>query len=132
VDEIPIVRHFIACESLEMSGGGITLHETIHAIVRLEGEVFPCERERLSPFALLTNGRGVHEFSIELTHFELGEERLVHPPWGPIQRDLGPDPTVVHGLPMNLRHLIFDAPGQYAFHLLCDGRIIAEEQLFVR
>ena len=110
----------------------MTLRETIHAIVRLPGEPFPCVRDRMALFALLTNGRGGHDFTIELTRFDRDDEKLVRPPWGPARRDLGQDPVVVHGFPIPLTNVTFPEAGQYAFHLLCDGQPIAEEKVVVR
>lgn len=134
MNEIPVVRHLIACLDIVFTPGalGVTLRDTIHAIVRLPGQPFPCVRAQMALFALLTNGRGVHDFSLELTRLDLGEERLVRPPWGPARRDLGQDPTVVHGLPIPLTNVTFPVAGQYTFHLLCDGKTIAEEKVSVR
>lgn len=134
MNEIPVVRHFIACLEIEpsASGRGVTLRDTVHAIVRLPGEPFPCIRPKIALFALLTNGRGVHDFTIELTQFDQGRDVLVRPPWGPARRDLGQDPTVVHGFPIPLTNIKFPVAGQYAFHLFCDGRPIAEEKVTVR
>jgi hypothetical protein len=134
MDQLPIARHFVACLAIEPSPGGrgVTLRELIHAIVRMPGEPFPCLRERMALFALLTDGRGMNEFTIQLARFDRGEEQLVRPPWGPARRDLGQDPTAVHGLPVTLTNIVFPAAGQYAFHLLCNGQRLAEEKIQVR
>ena len=134
MDEIPVVRHFIACVAIEPSSSphSVTLRDIIYAIVRLPGEPFPCIRDKMSLFAILTNGRGIHEFTIELSRFDRGEERLVRPAWGPVQRDLGQDPTVVHGFPITLGNIVFQDAGQFIFRLFCDGQAIAEEQILVR
>jgi hypothetical protein len=131
--EIPVVRHFLACLEVvvEPNGRNYTLRNLIYAIVRLPGEPFPCIRERMALFALLANGRGKHEFAVELTFFEQGEERSLRRP-GSRPVDLGQDPTVVHGLPIALRNVTFDKPGLYTFYLLCDGQRIAQEQVEVR
>ena len=134
MSEVPVVRHLIACLEIEASigGRGVTLQDSIHAIVRLSGEPFPCVRPKMALFALLTNGRGLHDFMLELTRFEQGQEHLIRPPWGPAQRDLGQDPTVVHGFPMLLTNVVFPDEGQYSFHLLCDGQHVADEKVLVR
>ena len=111
--EVPVVRNFQAClEVVTDSGGrGVTLRTLVHAIVRLAGEPFPCIREKLALYALLTNGRGEHDFSVVLTQFDSGEERLIGSV-GPARIDLGQDPVAVHGLPIPLRNLVFEEPGQ--------------------
>jgi len=131
MNEIPVARHFLVCMSLEIAGNGITLHEIIHSVILMEGDEFPAILESVSLFALLTNGRGEHFLSLELTRFVYGEERVIRQ-WGPYHRDLGRDPTLVHGLPMTFRNIVFSEPGQYAFHLVCGGHVIAESQIIVR
>lgn len=124
----------IACSEIEApaSGRGVTLRDLIHAIVRLPGEPFPCIRPNMALFALLTDGRGAHDFTIELAVFDRGREQLVRPAWGPVRRDLGQDPAIVHGFPIRLTNIVFPAAGQYTFHLLCDGQPVAEEHVTVR
>ncbi len=133
VPEIPTVRHFLACREVVLEAGGreVSLRNLIHAIVRLPGEPFPCVCEPMALYALLTNGRGEHEFAVELTLLEQGAERTLFRS-ASRRLDLGEDPTVVHGLPIPLRNVTFDGPGQYTFYLLCDGQRLAEEQMTVR
>jgi hypothetical protein len=133
--EIPVVRHFVACEAVvvdpDPASRKATLRNVFHAIVRRPGEPFPCICEAMALYALLANGRGEHEFAVELTFFDRGEERSLHRSQArPL--DLGQDPSVVHGLPMALRNVTFNEPGQYTFYLLCDGQRIAQEQVEVR
>src|SRR5687768_3898377 len=95
--EIPVVRHFLACAELEVSGDrGVTIRNLIHSIVRLPGEPCPCVREQMALYALLTNGRGEHDFAIELVYAGEMEEQVM---FKSQQRliDLGQDPTIVHG-----------------------------------
>jgi hypothetical protein len=131
--EIPIVRHFVACLEIikETDNRTITLRNLIHAIVRLAGEPFPCIREQMALYAVLTNGRGEHDFGVELEFFERGAERSVRRS-GSRRMDLGQDPTVVHGLPIPLKNVTFGSAGQYTFYLLCDGQRIAHEHVEVR
>ena len=131
--EIPVVRSFQASLEVEMdpSGTGVTLRTLVHAIVRLPGEPFPCIREEMAFYGLLTNGRGEHDFSVELSRFELGLEIPVSQ-LGPLRIDLGQDPLAVLGLPIPLRDVIFPVEGQYAFHLICDGQPIADAKIIVR
>jgi hypothetical protein len=67
--EIPIVRYFVPCLEIVVAPDrrDLTLRSLIHTIVRLPQEPFPCIRERMALYALLTNGRGEHEFAVELS-----------------------------------------------------------------
>src|SRR5262245_29920435 len=125
--ETPVVRVFVACEELDFDAGGkdVTLRKLFHRIKRLPGEPFPCVLEQMALYALLTNGRGKHQFGIALFFLDHGVERTVA---GPTHReiDLGEDPVAVHGLPVPHIKAIFEEPGQYTFALLCDGQRIAE------
>jgi hypothetical protein len=67
----------------------------------------------------------------ELTFLDEGVERSLRRSY-PRPVDLGQDPTTVHGLPIRMRNVTFDQPGQYTFYLLCDGQRIAQEQVEVR
>jgi hypothetical protein len=130
--EIPVVRYFVPCLEIVVppDGQDVTLRRLIHAIVRLPGEAFPCIREQMALYALLANGRGEHEFEVELVFFDQGFEHSRRRPGRRL--DLGQDPAVVHGLPIPLRNVTFGKAGQYTFYLLCDGRRIAEAQVEVR
>jgi hypothetical protein len=131
--EIPLVRFFVVCEEVIADSGQrkYTLRDLIHSIVRLPGEPFPCIRSQMALFALLTNGRGKHEIGIEWTIFEDGEEHLLRRP-APRPVDFGQDPTLIYGLPIPLKNVVFGRAGQYAFNLLSDGRRIAEAYVDVR
>jgi hypothetical protein len=130
--EIPVVRHFLACMELEVSANrGVTIHNLIHSIVRLPGEPFPCVREQMALYALLTNGRGEHDFAIELVYAGEMEEQTVFKSQ-PRRIDLGQDPTMVHGLPIPRMRVVFQRPRPYMFYLLCDGKRIGEEYIEVR
>jgi hypothetical protein len=131
--EIPVVRHLVACVDVVVQPGtqNATLQNLIHAIVRLPGEPFPCVCEQMALCAVLANGRGEHDFAVELTFLDQGVERTLHRS-SPRQVDLGQDPTTVHGLPIRLRNVTFHEAGQYTFYLLCDGQRIAQEQVEVR
>lgn len=82
-------------------------------------------------YAMLANGRGGHDFAIEMTLLERAVERTVYTS-SPRRVDLGQDPTTVHGLPIRMANVVFGQPGQYMFYLLCDGQRIAQEQVEVR
>jgi hypothetical protein len=133
VSETPTVRHFLACSEVVVEAGGrnVSLRNLIHAVVRLPGEPFPCVCEPMALYALLTNGRGEHAFAVELAFLDQGVERTIFRS-STRRLDLGQDPTVVHGLPIPLKNVTFNEPGQYTFYLFCDDRRIAEEQLVVR
>jgi len=131
--EIPIVRNLVACREIvtDLTANTVSLTDLIHVVDPLPGEVPPYIVEPLALYALLTNGRGVHEFAVELVRFDLGEERIVGRV-GPVRIDLGRDPVAVLGLPIPLRNVVIDRPGQYAFHLVCDGQEVADEKILVR
>lgn len=131
--EVPVVRHLIACQEVVVQPGSrnATLHNLIHAIVRLPGEPFPCICQQMALYAMLANGRGGHDFAIEMTLLERAVERTVYTS-SPRRVDLGQDPTTVHGLPIRMANVVFGQPGQYMFYLLCDGQRIAQEQVEVR
>jgi len=131
--EIPIARHFLACREviLDSTGRNVTLRNLIHAIVRLPGEPFPCIRPEMALYAVLTNGRGIHEFAIDLAFFDGVQSQPVFQSV-PRRVDLGSDPSVIHGLPIPMNNMVFDHPGQFTFGLICDGQRIAEERIEVR
>jgi hypothetical protein len=133
VTELPIVRHLIACLEVIISPDSrdVTLRGLTNAIVRLPGEPFPCIREELALYAVLTNGRGQHALAVELTFFHRGVEQTVRRS-APRVVDLGRDPSQVLGLPIAMRNLTFHRAGQYVFHLICDGQRIAQEPVEVR
>ena len=119
--EVPVVRHFVACRRIVSEPGttDVTLESLIHAIVPSAGEEYPILRPEMALYGLLTNGRGIHSFVLELARFDEGEEVLLFQ--SPVREiDLGPDPMAVLGMPIPLRNFVFESPGQYAFHLVCD------------
>lgn len=132
--ETPVVRYFVICRRAEVEPGAneVTLRRLVSAIVRLPGEAFPVIRPELALFAMLTNGRGAHDFSIELTLLDGGQERTVSPPFPPRRIDLGQDPVAMLGLPIPLRNIVFRRPGQYTFYLLVNGQRLAEACFEVR
>ena len=131
--ETPVVRYFLACREIEMekATGDTTLHHLIHAIVPLPGEHFPLQQTEFALFGLLSGGRGQHAISIEFTRFEMGEEVSISAPPARVV-DFGQDPMRVIGLPMDVNQVEFEASGQYAFHLLCDGHRLATVDILVR
>jgi hypothetical protein len=100
-------------------------------VAPLPGESLPYLVDPLALYALLSNGRGAHEFSVELARFDRGEENLIGR-IGPVRIDLGQDPLAVLGLPIPVRNLVFEETGQYSFYLICDAQQIAEEKILVR
>lgn len=131
--EVPVVRHFISCHEVVVQPGSrnATLQNLIHAIIRLPNEPFPCICPQISLYAVLANGRGEHDFAIEMTLLEQAVDRTLYKS-GPRRVDLGQDPTAVRGLPIRMSNVVFDQAGQYSFYLLCNGRRIAQEQVEVR
>lgn len=131
--EVRVVRHLIACQEVVVQPGSrnATLQNLIHAIVRLPGEPFPCTCQKMGLYAVLANGRGEHDFAIEMTLLEQAVERTLYKS-SPRRVDLGKDPTTVQGLPIRMTNIVFDQAGQYTFYLRCDGQRIAHEQAEVR
>jgi hypothetical protein len=131
--ESPIIRHFLACEEIVISSEGdrYTLTNLIHAIRPLPGFDYPRIQPLVCLFALMTNGRGVHSFQIELVRGVGAREETVYAT--PVrQYDLGSDPLAVLGLPIRIENVPFLSAGQYEFRFLCDNRIVARVPLELR
>jgi hypothetical protein len=133
MNEIPEVRHFLACEDITVSQSGIrhTLVEVFQTLHPQPGDTFPLLHTRTCLYTLLTNGRGVHTFAVELVTGVPGQETVIGTS-APMRFDLGQDPLVLYALPLRLPPIRFDQPGQYEFRLLCDGQVIAHEWIEVR
>lgn len=133
VVDSPVVRVFLACREIitEPDSGDVTLLRLIHAVRPLPGERFPIRQERLALFGLMSSGRGKQQISVEFTRFEKGQEVVLASPPARIV-DFGQDPVVVLGLPMELENVVFESPGQYSFHLVCNGHRIATTDIWVR
>ena len=130
--QIPIVRHFIACEQLQISPEGrYSLFNLIHAIHPIEGATYPRIHPEIVLFALLTDGNGEHEFYVEVIYWSDGEQQST---WKTkiVKLDLGNNPLHVHGWPIRLKNVLFSQPGQYDFVLWCDGSEIARETILLR
>src|SRR5262249_34239382 len=125
---IPVVRHLIACERIERSPDRrqYSLVNVIHAIRSLPGAPYSRIHPELCLFLMMTDGQGRHSFQVQLVF--LDDETVIHTT-PPIERDLGPDPLVVHGWPLTLRNVPFPRPGVYEFRLMSDGREIAREPI---
>src|SRR5947208_11016078 len=95
MNEVPVVRHFLACNDIQASGGNVTLTNVIHTIRPRPGDQFPCLQPLLCLYALLTNGRGEHEFEVSLVRATGPEETEVYRT-PKFRRDLGQDPMAVH------------------------------------
>ncbi len=118
MNEIPEVRHFVACEGVAPSSDGRhhTLNNVFQVVVPRVGDPFPLYHPMTCLYAILTNGRGAHTFAVELVRGVGPAETDIGRSAGLI-RDLGQDPLVIHGLPLRLANLIFTQPGQYEFRL---------------
>jgi len=131
--EIPLVHSFLVCRRIELDAArrDFSLHRLVYRVMPLPGEPLPYICESMALFALLSNGRGTHEFGLEQVLFDHGVEEVI---WQSDRRmiDLGMDPLVVHGLPIPLRNVLFPQEGQYAFCLQCDGQRLAQAELEVR
>jgi hypothetical protein len=127
-----VVRHFIACERIERSPDRrqCSLVNVIHAIQPLPGAPFPRIHPELCLFVQMTDGQGTHSFQLQLVFLD-EDETVIHTT-PPVERDLGPDPLVVHGWPLTLRNVPFPRPGVYEFRLMCDGQEVAREAIRLR
>jgi hypothetical protein len=128
----PVIRHFIACERVEVSEDGkqCSLVNLIHAIRPSPGAEYPLIHPELCLFVQLTDGRGAHAFQVQLVLLE--EEETTIRTTGFILRDLGQDPLAVYGWPLRLQNVVFPRPGLYEFRLLCDGRETARQPILLR
>lgn len=124
---LPVVRHFIACERIEKATEYYSLINLLPVIRGLPGATFPRIHPVLYLFAQITGGRGSHSFQIERV---FADDESTHTSKA-VMLDLGSDPLVVHGLPFRLKNVRFQRPGLYVFRLLCDGQVIATEQMVV-
>jgi hypothetical protein len=125
MNEIPLVRHFIACEEILIEAVNVTLRNIFHVIRALPGHPYPRIHPRLQLFALLANGRGTHSFAVECYRGVALDEVLIYRS-PTFTQDLGNDPIQVHGMPIRLNNLLFPQPGQYEFRLLCNDSVIAD------
>ncbi|MBX9583896.1 MAG: hypothetical protein K2X87_26655 [Gemmataceae bacterium] len=133
MNEIPEVRHWLACEDVTVSPDGLrhTLVDVFQTIRPQPGDAFPLLHPRTCLYAILTNGRGTHRFAVELV-VGVGDAEAVVGTSAVLTLDLGQDPLVIHALPVRLPPIRFDRPGQYEFRLLCGGSPIARELIEVR
>ena len=131
--ERPVVRHFSACERIDRSPDEFhtTLSNVIHVIRPLPGHGYPRIHPELGLFAMLTNGRGMHTLTVELTVGVGPGAQQVYQTRS-VTIDLGADPLMVHGFPIRLRNLPFPHPGQYELVLLCDNEPLAHELIELR
>lgn len=133
MNEVPVAWHFIPCLGIETSPNSrhVTVRELVHTIRPLGHEGYPCIRDAITLFAVLTNGRGSHRFTLDLVRFDLGQDVVA---WNGPSRvvDMGDDPLAVHGMPIPVRDLVFEVPGRYVFRLHCDGKVIAEAHVHLK
>jgi hypothetical protein len=103
--------------------------------VAIAGEK-PGPGERLLPeitlFAVLINGRGSHEFTIELVRLFAADEEASIRETAPVTLDLGHDPTELLVQPFPIRRVRFPDPGVYQFKLRCGGAEVAAATIDVR
>jgi hypothetical protein len=125
----PIVRHFIACEEVEQSGGNYSLLRIVHAIRAKIS--YPRIHPHIALFVMLTDVDGWHEFWVEWVLFDLGQQQSL---WTTkhVRLDLGSDPTWVHGWPIRLKNLWLPQSGEYELVLWCDGDVLARESISAR
>jgi hypothetical protein len=128
---VPVVRHFIACDRVERSpdGRSYSLIRLVHAIRPLPGAPYPRIHPGVWLFVQMSNGRGPSEFQIRLVFLD-DETSIYTTPT--VTLDLGQDPLVVHGWPVQIRNIFFRRPGLYEFRLTCNGREIAREPILLR
>lgn len=128
----PVVRHFIACEDVEVNDQTHlhSLRNVLHTIKLGAGASFPV-LFKLTFFALLSDASGVHDLAIRVSTLDATGEEVVRWETKTIATDFGSDPLRVHQqifrLPVRLPR-----PGRYDFHFLCGGEVVAKESLLFR
>jgi hypothetical protein len=127
----PVVRHFIACDRVEVSQDGrrVSLVNVVCAIRPFPGAGYPRIHPELWLFAQMTDGQGAFDFEVELL-FSDDDTSIFRAP--PVKLDFGDDPLAVRGWAKQLSDLLFEKPGLYEFRLLCDGEVIAREPILLR
>jgi hypothetical protein len=124
VNELPICRHFIACERVEQTAERtVTLHTMTVRIVPRSGEAYPLERKDQCFLAVLTSGTGRHQIHLGLRRGVGGFDELV---WRsqPGMIGMGNDPMAIRVLPFRFDWVI-EKPSQFEFIVYCDGLEIA-------
>jgi len=131
VNELPICRHFIACERVEQTADrSITLHRLSSRVIPTDGEAYPLVRPNQCFLAVLTSGTGRHTIWVEAWLGVGPYARLVwRSPPGTIQ--MGNDPLAIGTVAFRFT-LAFETPGQYEYRLMGDGLELAREFLDAR
>lgn len=107
------------------------LQDIVSVIRPAAGSQFPIMHPELFCFAILTDGRGEHEFNVRLWHGVGPAAELVRESRTGTM-DCGDDPLALIGLPIRLNGLVFPEPGQYDLVLVCDGADLATLYFEVR
>lgn len=124
MNELPVCRHFIACERIEQTADrAITLHRLSSRVVPRPGESFPLARQGQCFLGVLASGKGQHTCWVEYWGGVGPSELLIWTsPLGTIE--MGSDPLALRIVTFRF-DLKFDTPGQFEFRLMCDGRQLA-------
>lgn len=130
---IPIVRHFLACEEVEVSpdGSEFSLRNVLYAIKPPVGASYPSfKHPRIDLFALMTDGHGQLSILIQFVRWEGTEERSIYK-GGETIINFREDPLKFVVLRKRLYNVPFESPGQYEFRLLYEEEIIAHVPLLL-
>jgi hypothetical protein len=130
----PRARHFIPCHAVltDSKRHAYSLEGVIYLIRPAEGDSFPILMSELTLFAVLSNGHGDYEFSVQIVTWDLAGTEVEVWQTSTVKLDLGKDPLTVHGWPIRLRKIGFEKPGLYEFRLICDGTILTQTEVLVR
>ncbi len=130
---LPIVRHFIACERIERlpEGNEFTLHRILHSISPSHEAGYPWVDAGLHLFVLMSDCRGQVALTLEMLALHWEREELLYTS-PELTLNLGDDPLYVHTVPIRLYEIPFDHPGFYEFRLKCGQEVIARESILLR
>jgi hypothetical protein len=96
------------------------------AVINAAG--FPVNYPQMAVYVALTEGRGPTPLVLRLVDVDEGEQPIV-------ERKLNiqfRDPRQICELHSLFQNLVFRAPGEHRFQLLCEGELLMERRLLVR
>lgn len=129
-NRIPIVRHFVPCQKIDvLSGNRFTLHNVIHQFRPIPSGTFPHRVSELWLFVQLTDAIGFYHFRVELAYLEDPQLNMI---WPPVTMNLGSNPLEVHNWPVQLKEIVFPGPGAYEFRLYYGRNLLASAPIFAR
>lgn len=130
----PIVRHLFACNRADVSPetGLYTLTELVVALEAPPGTTEAISYPRLTLVAVMVNGRGPHDFAVELVRLVRADEEESIRTSRAVRLELGDDPLAVITQPFVLKDILFPGPGLYEVRLRCGDEAVGAARLDVR